>query len=146
MCDFFTRLPETPATSVRHRHVFVCFVCFVVLVAPVPAAADVAAFLGKPIASVRVVIEGRETTDPTVIQILETEPGQPLTMARVRETVAHLFSLGRFEDVQVDAALENGRVALRYDLSPIHAVTNIQFTGTGAPGVDRGALRKIILD
>src|SRR5438552_15874302 len=89
--------------KVNPRVFFVCFVCFVVLVAPAPAGADVAAFLDKPIASVRVVVEGRETTDPTVIQILETSPGQPLTMARVRETVAHLFSLGRFEDVQVDA-------------------------------------------
>ena len=43
-------------------------------------------------------------------------------MAQVRETVTHLFSLGRFEDVRVDAALDGGRVALRYELSPIHPV------------------------
>jgi outer membrane protein insertion porin family len=111
-----------------------------------PAHADVSAFLDKPIASVRLVVEGRETTDSTLTQVIETQPGQPLTMAQVRETVTHLFSLGRFEDVRVDATLENGRVALRYELSPIHPVATIRFAGAAGPGIDRGALRRVIVD
>jgi outer membrane protein insertion porin family len=121
-------------------------VAFLIVVTPAGAAADIDAFLNKPISSVRVFIEGRETADPTVLQVVETQPGQPLTMARVRDTVTHLFSLGRFEDVQVDATLERGRVVLRYDASPIHPVTRIQFVGPGGPGIDRGALRRVILD
>ena len=110
------------------------------------AQADVSAFLDKPIASVRLVVEGRETADSTLTQVIETQPGQPLTMAQVRETVTHLFSLGRFEDVRVDATLENGRVALRYELSPVHPVTTIRFAGAAGPGIDRGALRQVIVD
>jgi outer membrane protein insertion porin family len=109
--------------------------------------AAVADYLGQPIASVRLVIEGRDTTEPLLTQIVETAAGQPLSMVQVRETVAHLFSLGRFEGVSVDATLEDGRVALRYELVPIHPVYRIRFEGPlRAPGVDQGALRRAIAD
>ena len=115
--------------------------------APIAARADVADFVGKPIASVRLVIEGREASDPTLVQVVETRVGTPLTMAQVRESVTHLFSLGRFEDVQVDATLEGGAVALRYDLRPTHPVARIELRGqVHAPGVDQGQLRRAIVD
>jgi len=111
------------------------------------AAADVADYLGKPIGSVRLAVEGRETTEPLLTQVVSTIAGEPLSMLSVRETVAHLFSLGRFEGVSVDATLVDGRVALRYDLIPIHPVARIRFEGSvNAPGVDEGALRRAIVD
>jgi len=110
------------------------------------ASAAVSDYLGKPIGSIRITIEGRDTTDPILTPIVETAVGQPLSMVQVRETVAHLFSLGQFEGVSVDATLENGRVALRYELVPIHPVARIRFTGPKAPGVDIGALRRAIVD
>ena len=111
------------------------------------ARADVASYLGKPIASVRLLIEGTETDEPLLRQIIATAPGQPLSMVQVRETVAHLFSLGRFEGVSVDATLEQGRVALRYELVPIHPVSRIRFTlPPGAHGIDEGALRRAVID
>lgn len=98
-------------------------------------------------ASVRLVLEGRDTTDPSLTQVIETSVNQPLSMVQVRESITHLFSLGRFEEVTVDATLDNGRVALRYDLTPIHPVTSIRFTGRlGEPGVDESALRRTIVD
>jgi outer membrane protein insertion porin family len=111
------------------------------------ALGDTAAFLGRPIGSVRLILEGRETTEPLLTQVVSTIAGQPLSMVQVRETIAHLFSLGRFEGVSVDATLENGRVALRYDLIPIHPVARIRFDGPlGVPGIDQGALRRAIVD
>jgi outer membrane protein insertion porin family len=111
------------------------------------AGADVTAYLGKPIGSVRLVLEGRDSTDPVLLQIVATPAEQELSMAKVRETVAHLFSLGRFEGVSVDATLEGGRVALRYDLVPIHPVSRINFAGPlSVPGIDQGALRRAIVD
>lgn len=104
-------------------------------------------YLGRPIGSVRLVIEGRDTTEPMLTQIVETVPGQPLSMVQVRETVVRLFSLGRFDGVSVDATLDNGRVALRYEIVPIHPVARIRFAGPlGASGIDQGALNRAIVD
>jgi outer membrane protein insertion porin family len=111
------------------------------------ASAAVTDYIGKPIESVRVLTEGRETTEPAILQVVETVAGQPLSMMQIRETVTHLFSLGQFEDVRVDATLENGRVALRYDLIPIHPITRIRFAGhPSEPGIDEGALRRSLSD
>jgi outer membrane protein insertion porin family len=112
-----------------------------------PALAAVTDFLGRPVASVHLTIEGRETTETALTQVVETASGQPLSMAQVRSSIAHLFSLGRFEDVRVDASLDNGRVVLRYDLIPIHPVGRIRFTFAGAaPGVADSAMRRAIVD
>ena len=122
-----------------------CVLC--VLGIATDASADVGAYLGRPIGSVRLVIESRDTTEPLLTKIVSTVAGQPLSMIQVRETVAHLFSLGRFEGVTVDATLENGRVALRYELIPIHPVARIRFDGPlDVPGLDPGALRRAIVD
>jgi len=111
------------------------------------ARAKIAAYLGKPVASVRLMIEGRETAEPLLSQIIETAPGQPLSMVQVRETVAHLFSLGRFEGVSVDATIENGAVTLRYELTPIHPISRIRFAlPDNAHGIDDGALRRAVVD
>jgi outer membrane protein insertion porin family len=113
-----------------------------------PAArADVADYVGRTIGSVRLVLDGRETAEPVIMHVVTTAAGQPLSIAQVRETVTHLFSLGRFEDVRADATMDNGRVALRYDLVPIHPVARLRFLGQlSAPGVDEGALRRTITD
>jgi multidrug efflux pump subunit AcrA (membrane-fusion protein) len=66
--------------------------------------------------------------DPSLARVIETRVGEPLAMPAVRDTITHLFSLGRFDDVRVDATVvEANRVALRYELSPIHPVTRIAF-------------------
>jgi outer membrane protein insertion porin family len=111
------------------------------------ASGAVVDYIGKPIASVRLLIEGTETSDPLLVQGVETRVGAPLSMAQVRQTVIHLFSLGRFEDVRVDAALEGGRVALRYDLTPVHPVTKVAIDGqVKAPGIDVDQLRRALAD
>jgi outer membrane protein assembly factor BamA len=76
-----------------------------------------------------------------------TVAGEPLSMVQVRETVTHLFSLGRFEGVNVDATLEGGRVALRYELIPIHPVARISFDGPlSVPGINQAELRRALVD
>jgi outer membrane protein assembly factor BamA len=124
--------------------------CLLVLVGLVSTSAEGAVddYLGKPIGSVRLLIEGRETTEESIVRLVETREGEPLSMASVRDSISHLFSLGRFDDVRVDATLADaGRVALRYELSPIHPVTRIQFTGPlSVPGIDIGQLRRAVVD
>ena len=66
-------------------------------------------------------------------------------MADVRESIGHLYSLGRFQDIEVDAtATPAGGVSVRYDLVPLRSVESVEFTGT--LGLDRGLLRRTVAD
>jgi len=130
----------------RAARAFLYF-CILVPGFAAPAGAAVADYLGKPIASVRLVLDGRDTTEPALLQLVETRAGEQLSMLEVRESLTHLFSLGRFDDVRVDASAEGAGVALRYELSPIHAVSKIEFAGPlPVPGIDVGELRRGLVD
>jgi outer membrane protein insertion porin family len=99
-----------------------------------------AAYVDQPITSVVFAIEGRATTEPALTTAVQTRVGMPLKMSDVRQTIAHLYGLGRFEDVQVEAEhAPNGGVALRYELLPIHTVTKVEFRGEA--GLPDGLLR-----
>ena len=100
---------------------------------------------GRQVASVRLMIDGRETVDPALLRVVETRAGRPLSMLEVRESLTHLFSLGRFDNVSVDASMEAGGVLLRYDLSPVHVISKIEFAGN-LGGIDAGQLRRAVTD
>jgi outer membrane protein insertion porin family len=108
-----------------------------------PAAAQqppAAAYVDRAISAVSIEIEGRASVDPALQEAIQTKTGAPLKMADVRETITHLYSLGGFEDVRVEAeAGAGGGVSLRYVLSPIHTVTKVLFRG--GLGLDEGSLR-----
>lgn len=112
--------------------------------APSAAAPSAAAYVGKPIVEVRLLTEGTQTNEPVFLNLVETRVGQPLSMSAVRESITHLFSLGRFQDVQVDASEAPGGVRLRYDLIPLHSVQRVDFRGT--PGLPEGLLRRTVAD
>ena len=112
-----------------------------------PAGADVTDFIGQPIASVRLVLDGHETTDPALMRVVAVRSGQPLSMRDVRETVLHLFATSRFADVQVDAVRQGTGVAVRFDLTAVRPVSHIVFAGSiSEPGVDEGQLRRVVTD
>src|SRR5262245_59810241 len=118
-----------------------------VLMWAAPAAADVLDYVGKTVRAVRLSIEGRDTTDPSLTQVIETPPRRQLSMMDVRETAAHFYSMGRFEDIVVHAERSGDGVALVYDLLPLHPVARIVLTGTtkGA-GIDEDRLRRALND
>jgi outer membrane protein insertion porin family len=88
-----------------------------------------APFVGKPVVWVAVSVEGRPSTDPVLLEAVQTKIGRPLDMADVRETMTHLYTLGRFDDVQVEANEAAGGVAITIQLEPIHVVTKVEFRG-----------------
>lgn len=117
------------------------------LLAFAPAArADVSDYLGKPVVGVAVESEGRAVSDSRLTTLIETSVGQPLGMREVRESVAHLFSLGVYEDVRVRASLTGAGVSLVYNVVPLHPVESIDFAGGDEPGIDDGRLRQLLLD
>jgi outer membrane protein assembly complex protein YaeT len=117
----------------------------VALAASAAAQEGAAKYIGRRIAEVRVLSEGASLTDQSVAGLVATRVGQPLSMADVRETITHLFSLGRFGDVQVEALdAPDGGVRLQYRLAPLHNVERVDFTGQ--LGVSEGLLRRAVTD
>jgi len=88
--------------------------------------------------------EGEPVSDPLVLSLVQTRPGSPLSMADVRETITHLISLTRYEDVQVFEEPAAGGVRLRYVLMPVHEVDRIEFRGM--LGIPEDALRRAVVE
>lgn len=113
-----------------------------ILSASQPSAA--AAFVGRTISRVALTVEGELTDDAMLRGLIESREGTPLSMAAVRETVAHLYSLGRFQEIAVDATEEGAGVRLTYQLVPVHSVQRIEFSGN--LGLRTSALRRAVTD
>jgi len=94
------------------------------------------------IAEVRVEQEGRALDDRVLMRLIETMPGERLSMQEVRETLSHLTSLNRFEDVQVFQEPAAGGIRLRYVLFPLHPVDRIAFRGM--LGLPEREIRRVI--
>jgi outer membrane protein insertion porin family len=101
------------------------------LLAPAVVRAQVptAKYSGRTIAAVQVMIEKEPAVEAGLVDLIETRRGEPLSIAAVRESITHLYSLGRFQDIQVEALDGEEGVVLRYVLTPIHSVEEVDFTG-----------------
>ena len=111
--------------------------------APAQAARAVDAFIGQDVVDVQLAVDGRPLEDATVRELVETRIGEPLSMRQVRETLAHLFSLGLYRGVEVGAGASGGGVALLYELESLEIVDRIEFEG--ARGVSDEELRRRIV-
>ena len=107
---------------------------WLVIATPVLAQTD---HIGLPIVDVRIEDEGRPVTDRTITEIIETKVGTQLSMRDVRQSIDHLYGLGRFDDVQVLSEKGSTGVALKYVLVPTHAIQRVEFRGPlGIPESD----------
>ena len=111
--------------------------------APAQAARTVDAFIGQNVVEVQLAVDGRPIDDATVRGLVETRVGEPLSMRQVRETLAHLFSLGLYRGVEVGAGASRGGVALLYELVSLDIIDRIEFEG--ARGVSEEELRRLIV-
>ena len=100
--------------------------------------------LGQRVVEIRLVREGQQVDDPTVLALVETHVGDPLSMTQVRASITHIFGLGRFQDVQVEALDAPGGVALRYNLVPLHSVERVDFRGEPRLALSEGLLRDTV--
>ena len=119
-------------------------IVLLVLLSATVCDAAVADYIGKNIVEVRLQVKGVAVQNREVIEIIETRVGAPLAMVEVRESMAHLFGLGLYQDVQVDASLRADGVVLTYNLVPAQRVRRILFEG--ALGLPESDLRRIIVE
>jgi outer membrane protein insertion porin family len=96
------------------------------------------------ITEVRIEQEGQVVTDRLLTGLIETAVGEPLSMRDVRETVSHLTSLNRFDDVQVYQEPAATGVRVRYVLFPRHPVDRMEFRG--ALGLSEGTIRRVMTE
>jgi outer membrane protein assembly complex protein YaeT len=112
-----------------------------------PAAADIADYVGKPLADVRVELGGLPFSEAAVLELIQTRVGEPLRLEQIRESIDHLIGLGRFEDVRVYAgpsAVRPDAVALRWVLAPVQRIGEIEFSGSLQ--LDRSDLRNEVVE
>jgi len=98
--------------------------------------------VGEPIVEIQLDEEGRVVNDPAVIRLIETRVGDRLSIRSARETIAHLMSLSRYEDVRVLSEPVSGGVRVKYVLIPQHPIDRVQFTG--AVQLSEDDLRRLV--
>ena len=99
-------------------------------VVPTSAQVPEATYSGRTVTGIQVLIEREPAPEAdALLNLIETRRGAPLSLAAVRESVTHLYSLGRFQDIQVEAVETPGGVELRYNLVPLHNVQRVDFKG-----------------
>ena len=99
-------------------------------------------YLGQPVMSVKVTIEGREETSAQLSSLIDVKPGQPLTLDDLRTTTSRLVNLGRFEDVRVLATPVPGGVEVTFSLVPLHPIDRVEFAGD--PGLPPDELERLL--
>jgi outer membrane protein assembly complex protein YaeT len=112
---------------------------------PAFAQSPAAKYVGRPVEQIRLLVENAPSAEPSLLDVIEVRQGQALSIAAIRESIGHLHGLGRFQDVQVDAAdAPGGGVVLSFHLIPMHAVQRIDFKG--ALGLSESLLRRTVVD
>ena len=81
------------------------------------------------VSEIRIEQEGRPVTDTAITSLIETPVGKPLDIRLVRESIDHLNSLNRYDDVRVYREDAAAGVRVRYELYPSHPVDKIEFRG-----------------
>lgn len=115
-----------------------CALCLLHYASPASAQAPSA------ITEVRIEQEGQVVTDRLITGLIETMVGEPLSMRDVRETLSHLTSLNRFEDVQVFREPAGAGIRVRYVLFPLHPVDRMEFRGS--LGLSEGEIRRVLTE
>jgi len=109
-----------------------------------PASAQTPAAVLPTVTELRIEQEGRLVTDPAITSLIETAVGKPLDIQLVRESLEHLNSLNRFDDVRAYRDDAPGGVRVRYVLFPSHPVDKMEFRGMVALAEDD--LRRAVRD
>jgi outer membrane protein insertion porin family len=104
-------------------------VALVLWPSPATAQPQIPPAYGSRVIGQTVSVDGRPTVEPALVDLVETRPGEPLSPASVRESIAHFMGLGRFDDVVVSARAAGDGVELVYDLRSTRLVRRVDFRG-----------------
>ena len=124
---------------------FTTFLFLLVWGVPAAAQSPAARYVGRPVEEVHLFIENTPAFEDALRELIQVRVGAPLSMEEVRESITHLYSLRRFQDVRVDASdAPAGGVAVRFTMIPVHLVEEVEFIGNLE--LSRGRLRDTVRD
>jgi outer membrane protein assembly complex protein YaeT len=110
-----------------------------------PLPSDPAAYAGQAVAEVVIERAATRVDDPRWLALVESQPGAPLSLRAVRESLLHFYFTGLFESVGVAAERAGtGGVRLIYRLTPQRSVTAYEFRGD--LGLPARELRALVVD
>ncbi|MSO48855.1 MAG: hypothetical protein EXQ49_02975 [Acidobacteria bacterium] len=105
---------------------------------------DLKAWIGRTVTLVRVEIEGQPVAQASLFELLEVRRGVPLSDEAVRESLAHLRNLDRYETVAAMAQPDGEGVTVVFSLTPRHPIDRLEFRG--ALGLDAQSLERGVLE
>ena len=88
---------------------------------------------GKIVAAVTFEPEKQPLTREQLLAMLPIQTGRPLRAEDVRASIQRLFATGEYDDVAVDATVENGNVHLRFITTPALFIGNVSSQGVPEP-------------
>ena len=125
----------------RRRLLLTAAIAVVSLVSARETRAQADQYVGQRVAEVRIEVSGRPADDPQARELIEVAVGQPLAMRAVRASIQHLFNLGRFRDIVVDAAAGEQGLVVTFKLAPEQRIVSVDLRGT--LGLSARRLRQI---
>lgn len=88
---------------------------------------------GKPVAIIAFEPKVLPFSASELAEIVSLKKGEPLRLTDVRATIERLFATGRYDDIVVDATLENGQVAITFLTKGNWFVGQVTVEGVSAP-------------
>jgi outer membrane protein insertion porin family len=107
---------------------------------------DPAAWAGRTVLEVAVIVDGQPTADPRWTSLVETPPGSRLSLVDLRTTLLHYVNTGLFEGADATASPVGtaGGIRLEYHVRAAQTVSRLAFRGD--LGIDDGDLRRAVVD
>jgi outer membrane protein insertion porin family len=105
---------------------------------------DLTPWVGRTITAIRMEIEGDRVDSSSLLEVIQVRTGTPVVESAIREALAHLRGLGRFESVSLAMQPDGEGVVLAFSLVPLHPINKLEFKGS--PGMDGRSLEGAVLD
>lgn len=111
------------------------------LLMPECGRAETADYFDKPIEELVLIPRRQPMPYEEFVELLDIQPGMPLTPELVRGVIQRLFATGRFEQIRVEAELlESGGAQLRIETEHKWFIGNVEILGVKSPP-NQGELR-----
>lgn len=92
---------------------------------------------GSSLDIVAVKVQGNQRVEArSILAQLRTKPGQKLSRKRISQDLRRLWRLGYFEDIQVDAKAEAGKVVVTFIVKEKPAIASVSYKGNKDLSID----------